>query len=151
MQRTLSARGHARDGACSAAPRDGQPMRMSDEFSDRVRELAGLADDQDVDRVATAVLGALADQLSGPAPRRLAEGLPEQYALPLLQAGEVAEPGGLDRFYSVVEERSGLKDAPAAVGAVRGALAGTAPDEAVRDATEQLPDELVPLLHAPSS
>jgi uncharacterized protein (DUF2267 family) len=123
---------------------------MSDDFSTRVRELAGLADDQDVERVATAVLSALADQLSGPSARRLAEGLPQAYALPLLQAGEVAEPGGLDRFYSVVEERSGLQDAPAAVGAVLRALAETAREEAVRDATEQLPDELVPLLHAPS-
>jgi uncharacterized protein (DUF2267 family) len=63
----------------------------------------------------------------------------------------VAEPGGLDRFYSVVEERSGLKDAPAAVGSVLRALAETAPEAAVREATEQLPDELTALLHAPSS
>jgi uncharacterized protein (DUF2267 family) len=133
--------------ACSAARRRGQPVLMSDDFSPRVRELAGLADDQDVERVATAVLSALADQLSGPAARRLAEGLPEPYALPLLQAGEVAEPGGLDRFYAVVEERSGLREAPAAVGAVLRALAETAPAPALQDATEQLPDELTALLH----
>jgi uncharacterized protein (DUF2267 family) len=131
---------------CTPSPPPGQPFGMSDDFSPRVRELAGLADDQDVERVATAVLSALAGQLSGPTARRLAEGLPEPYALPLLQAGEVAEPGGVDRFYSEVEERSGLKDAPAAVGAVLRALAETAPGAAVSSAAEQLPDELVPLL-----
>jgi uncharacterized protein (DUF2267 family) len=119
-------------------------MTMADDFSPRVRELAGLADDQDVERVSTAVLSALADQLSGPTARRLAEGLPEAFARPLLQAGEVAEPGGADRFYSVVEERSGLRDVP--VAAVLQAVAETAPGEVVRDACEQLPEELVPLL-----
>ena len=123
---------------------------MSDDFSTRVRELAGLADDQDVERVATAVLSALGDHLTGPTARRLAEGLPEPYALPLLQTGELAEPDGLDRFYAAIEERSGLHDAPAAVGAVLRALAESAPPDAVREATEQLPDELTALLQAPS-
>jgi hypothetical protein len=40
-----------------------------------------------------AVLESLAAHVSGPDARRLAEGLPKEYALPLLRASEVAEPG----------------------------------------------------------
>ena len=91
---------------------------MPDVFSSRVRELAGLADNGDAHRISLAVLGALADHLTGSAARALADDLPEPFALPLTQTGEVGEPGGMDEFYAAVSERSGLLDAAGAVGAV---------------------------------
>ena len=121
---------------------------MSDDFATRVRTLAGLANDEDVHRVATAVLAAVGDRLSGPSARRLAEGLPERFALPLLQTGEVAEPGGMDEFYAAVSERSGIVEAPAAVGSVLRALAETADPDALESAREQLPEELRALLQS---
>jgi uncharacterized protein (DUF2267 family) len=119
---------------------------MSDDFTARVRELAGLADDEDARRVAVAVLEALGSHLEGAAARRLAESLPEAYAQPLDQPDEVANPGGMDEFFAAVEQRSGLRDSPAAVGSVLRALAETADPDAVRSAREQLPAELRILL-----
>jgi uncharacterized protein (DUF2267 family) len=119
---------------------------MPEDFSRRVRELAGLADDEDARRVSTAVLAALGSRLTGAVARRLAEPLPAPFALPLTQAGEVAHGGGMDEFYAAVERRSGLRDAPAAVGAVLRAVAETADADAVHAAREQLPEELRPLL-----
>jgi uncharacterized protein (DUF2267 family) len=119
---------------------------MAEDFSRRVRQLAGFADDEDARRVATAVLGALGSHLTGPAARQLAEPLPEVFAMPLTQADEAARGGGMDEFYTAVEERSGLRDAPAAVGAVLRALAETADPDAIRSAREQLPAELRLLL-----
>jgi uncharacterized protein (DUF2267 family) len=119
---------------------------MPEEFSNRVRELAGFADAEDARRVATAVLGALGSQLTGSAARQLAAPLPEAFAQPLTQTDEVAHGGGMDEFYTAVEERSGLRDAPAAVGAVLRALAETADPGAVSSAREQLPAELRILL-----
>jgi hypothetical protein len=52
-----------------------------------------------------AVLEALAAHVSGPDARRLAEGLPEQYALPLLRASEVAEPGDFYAATALPRER----------------------------------------------
>ena len=119
---------------------------MPDVFSSRVRELAGLADNGDAHRISIAVLGALADHLTGSAARALAEDLPEAFALPLKQTGETGEPGGMDEFYAAVSERSGLYDAAGAVGAVLRALAETADPIAVVSAREQLPTELRGLL-----
>ena len=75
-------------------------------------------------RISIAVLGALADHLTGPAARALADDLPEAFALPLKQTGEAGEPGGMDEFYAAVSERSGLYDAAGAVGAVLRAARG---------------------------
>jgi uncharacterized protein (DUF2267 family) len=119
---------------------------MAEVFSSRVRELAGLADDGDAHRISIAVLGALADRLTGSAARALAGDLPEAFALPLTQTGEVGEPGGMDEFYAAVSERSGLYDGAGAVGAVLRALAETADANAVASAREQLPTELRGLL-----
>jgi uncharacterized protein (DUF2267 family) len=119
---------------------------MAEDFSRRVRELAGFADAEDARRVATAVLGALGSHLTGSAARELAEPLPEAFALPLTQTDEVARGGGLDEFYAAVEERSGLRDAPGAVGAVLRTLAETADPVALRSAREQLPAELRSLM-----
>jgi hypothetical protein len=52
-----------------------------------------------------AVLQALATHVSGPDARRLAEGLPEQYALPLLRGSEVAEPGDFYAATGLSRER----------------------------------------------
>jgi hypothetical protein len=52
-----------------------------------------------------AVLEALATRVSGPDARRLAEGLPEQYALPLLRASELAEPGDFYAATALARER----------------------------------------------
>src|SRR4051812_9475261 len=92
--------------SCSRDP--GSAGNMADDFVARVRELAGLADDEDARRVTPAVLAVVGDRLTGPAARRLAEGLPEPLALPLLQTGELAEGDGLDELYAAVAERSGL-------------------------------------------
>jgi uncharacterized protein (DUF2267 family) len=119
---------------------------MPDDFSSRVRELAGLADNGDAHRISVAVLGALADHLTGSAARALADDLPEPFAQPLTQSGEVGEAGGMDEFYAAVSERSGLRDAAGAVGAVLRALAETADAGAVASAREQLPTELRGLL-----
>jgi uncharacterized protein (DUF2267 family) len=119
---------------------------MPDVFSSRVRELAGLADNGDAHRVSIAVLGALAEHLTGSSARALAEGLPEPFAQPLTQTGETGEPGGMDEFYAAVSERSGLLDAAGAVGAVLRAVAETADAGAVESAREQLPSELRALL-----
>jgi uncharacterized protein (DUF2267 family) len=119
---------------------------MQDVFSSRVRELAGLADVRDAHRISIAVLGALADHLTGASARALAEQLPEPFAQPLTQAGETAEPGGMDEFYAAVSERSGLLDAAGAVGAVLRTLAELADADAVESAREQLPAELRGLL-----
>ncbi len=119
---------------------------MPDAFSSRVRELAGLADNGDAHRISVAVLGALADHLTGPAARALADDLPEPFAQPLTQTGNVAAPGGMDEFYAAVSERSGLWDAAGAVGAVLRAVAETADPYAVDSAREQLPAELRGLL-----
>ena len=119
---------------------------MPDVFSSRVRELAGLADNGDAHRISVAVLGTLADHLTGPAARALADDLPEPFAQPLTQTGESGEPGGMDEFYAAVSERSGLYDAAGAVGAVLRTLAETADAGAVESAREQLPAELRPLL-----
>jgi uncharacterized protein (DUF2267 family) len=137
-------RRHRRDARRGDAEHPGQIPSMADEFSTRVRTLAGLADDHDVERVTTAVLATVGEQLSGPAARRLAEGLPEPFARPLLQTGELAEPKSMDDFYAAVAERSGFRDAP--VAPVLRALAETADREAVASAREQLPSELGALL-----
>jgi hypothetical protein len=92
------------------------------------------------------VLATLGDHLTGPVARRLAEGLPEPLALPLLRAGELAQGGGLDEFYAMVEEPSGLRDSGGAVGPVLRALAEYGDPQAVRAAREQLPEELAALL-----
>ncbi|HET6551895.1 MAG TPA: DUF2267 domain-containing protein [Solirubrobacter sp.] len=119
---------------------------MADDFSSRVRTLAGFADDEDARRAAEAVLGALGAHLSGAAARDLAAGLPEPYARPLTQTGGTATAAGMDEFYAAVERQSGLHDAPAAVGAVLRALAEAADRGAVEAAREQLPAELQGLL-----
>ena len=119
---------------------------MPDVFSSRVRELAGLADNGDAHRISVAVLGTLADHLTGSAARALADDLPEPFAQPLTQTDETGEPGGMDEFYAAVSERSGLYDAAGAVGAVLRTLAETADAGAVESAREQLPAELRPLL-----
>ncbi|HEX6026267.1 MAG TPA: DUF2267 domain-containing protein [Solirubrobacter sp.] len=123
---------------------------MQDDFSTRVRTLAGLADNGDARRISIAVLGALAEHLTGASARALAEDLPEPYAQPLTQAGETAEPGGMDEFYAAVSDRSGLLDAAGAVGAVMRTLAETANPDAVVSAREQLPEELRGLLETNS-
>src|SRR5829696_8291850 len=119
---------------------------MDEDFSGRVRELAGLADDGDARRVAIAVLGALGAHLTGSSARELAASLPEPFALPLTETGEAGQAGGMDEFYAAVSKRSGLHDAAGAVGAVLRALAETADPDAVRSAREQLPTELRGLL-----
>jgi uncharacterized protein (DUF2267 family) len=119
---------------------------MPDDFTRRVRTLAGLADDEDARRVATAVLGAVGDHLTGASARALADGLPEPIAQPLAETGETAKPASVDEFYADVERRSGLRDAPAAVGAVLRTLAETADAGAIGSAREQLPDALRALL-----
>jgi uncharacterized protein (DUF2267 family) len=124
----------------------GHTRAMQDDFSTRVRELAGLADNGDAHRIAIAVLGALGDHLTGSAARELAAGLPEPYAQPLTQTEETGEPGGMDEFYATVADRSGLQDAAGAVGGVMRALAETAGPEAVQSARAQLPAELRALL-----
>lgn len=119
---------------------------MADDFSTRVRIRAGIADDEDARRLATAVLETLGDHLSGAVARRLAEPLPEPFALPLRRTSETAQPGGLDAFYDAVAERSGFPDAAASVGPVLRALVEVADRDAVLAARDQLPDELTPLL-----
>jgi uncharacterized protein (DUF2267 family) len=119
---------------------------MSEDFPNRIRAFAGLGDDDDVERPAAAVLSTLGDHLSGALARRLAEPLPEPFALPLRQAGETSEPGGLDFFYARVSERSGGGDAARLTAAVLRALVEVSDPETVRAARDQLPDELTPLL-----
>jgi hypothetical protein len=53
----------------------------------------------------TVVLEALARHVSGPDARRLAEGLPQEYALPLLRASELAEPGDFYAATGLPRER----------------------------------------------
>lgn len=126
---------------------DGQTDAMHDDFSTRVRELAGLADNGDARRVSIAVLGALAGQLSDASARALAADLPEAHAQALTEAGA---SGGIDEFYAEVAERSGLHEAGGAVGAVLRALAEHADPRAVASARRQLPDELRTLLETDS-
>ena len=91
---------------------------MPDAFTSRVRELAGLADDGDARRISVAVLGALADHLTEIRRAALADDLPERSRSRSCDRRGAASRGGMDEFYAAVSERSGLRDAAGAVGAV---------------------------------
>ena len=95
----------------------------------------------------TAVLGALGSHSRAPRRDSWPSRSPRQFALPLTQTDEVGHGGGMDEFYAAVEERSGLRDAPAAVGAVLRALAETA-DPPPSVGSRAAPDELRSLLNS---
>jgi uncharacterized protein (DUF2267 family) len=118
------------------------------DFIERVRDRCGLSDTAAAEPIAVAVLTELGRHLSGPSARRLSEGLPEAFALPLRQTSETAAPGGVDEFYARVQGHGALSglDPAAAVGGVGRALAETADAEAVDAAREQLPAPLRTLL-----
>ena len=119
---------------------------MADDFETRLRARASLADDDDANGLGVAVLSTLGDHLNGSVARRLAEPLPEPFALALTGTSETGQAGGLDAFYAQVSERSGRSDAAPLVAGVLRALVEVADPEAVRAAREQLPQELTPLL-----
>ena len=124
-------------------------MRLTaEEFASRVRDSAGLSDDEVAGRAATGVLDALGRHLSGSAARRVAEGLPERFALPLAQASERAQSATVEDFYAVVQQQSGIGDAEVAgaVGATLRTLVDVADGDAVRAARDQLPVALRDLL-----
>jgi uncharacterized protein (DUF2267 family) len=116
-------------------------------FTEQVRERSGLQDADAAQRAAIAVLEVLGGHLTGAAARRLGDGLPETFALPLRQTSETAQPGGLDEIYAEIERRSDPStDVPAVVSGVARTLCETADPKAVESAREQLPAPLRVLL-----
>jgi uncharacterized protein (DUF2267 family) len=118
-----------------------------EEFTEHVRQRSGLQEADAAQRAAVTVLEVLGEHLTGSAARRLGEGLPEAFALPLRQTSETAQAGGLDEVYAEIERRSDPgTDVPAVVSGVARTLAETADSEAVESAREQLPAPLRGLL-----
>lgn len=127
----------------------------TEEFADLIRDRSGLSpdrlpDSQAVVQAAAGVLSTLADQVTAAAAQRLAEQLPDEFAIPLSQGSKAAEGGTMDDFYAAVGQRAGLEGAavPGLVTGVMRAIAETADADAVRGVRDQLTTELRVLLQA---
>jgi uncharacterized protein (DUF2267 family) len=113
-----------------------------DEFVSRVAESVGVSRAM-ADVLSRAVLGVLAERITGGEARDLAEQLPIPLQNPLLPAREEAEAFGFEEFIRRVRDRAGV-DRNAAVMAVDAVLAtvrdAVDPDE-FDDVISQLPEE----------
>jgi uncharacterized protein (DUF2267 family) len=123
-----------------------------EQFADTVRDRAGiperLPDADAAARAAEAVLASLASQMTAAAAQRLAQDLPERFALALRQTSGPAEAVTMDGFYGDVERATGFAepDIAAVVAATLRTLVDHADREAVEHARPQLTEEVQVLL-----
>lgn len=117
------------------------PGLTPDEFVGRVQSLSGLPR-AEAEALTHATLVTLADRMTAGEARQLADYLPTELQSPVALTSSPAEPFDLQEFVRRIAARSGRAADDVDPRPVMRALAEAVPDQELRDALSQLPEEI---------